>query len=237
MILHNKVLIEIGILLKKINMHIIPVTILDNFLDNPDMMRKLALDLPYHKDPEGKWPGLRSDPLHTIDNDVFDLFTKKYFSLFFDIESIAWSVDARFQKIGKEYGRGWAHTDVGPIITGIIYLDPQPVPNSGTIILEKTSLRSNGRLNYRQEDKVNFYQGKLLEEEAELARQRNNDSFSSGITVQSKYNRLLTFDSHLVHTADEFYGDPNFERLTLTFFVFDVSTTKTPIYKSKQHIL
>jgi hypothetical protein len=218
-------------------MHIIPLTVFDNFLDNPDMMRSLALNLPYHKDPEGKWPGLRSDPLHLIDNDVFDLLSKKFFSLFFDIEKIAWSLDARFQKVGKEYGKGWAHTDVGPIITGIIYLDPAPRPNSGTIILEKTALRSNGRINHRQEDKVKFYQGQLSEHDAEEARQRNNDSFSAGITVQSKYNRLLTFDSHLVHTADEFYGEDDSERLTLTFFVFDVSTTKTPIYKSKQHIL
>lgn len=218
-------------------MHIIPLTVFDNFLDNPDMMRKLALELPYYKDQEGKWPGVRSDSLHTIDNDVFDLLTKKFFSLFFDIETIGWRVDARFQKVGKDYGRGWAHTDVGPIITGIIYLDPEPKPNSGTIILEKNNLRSNGRINHRQEDKVKFYQGEITADEAESARQRNNDSFSAGITVQSKYNRLLAFDSHLVHTADEFYGSDNEERLTLTFFVFDVTTTKTPIYKSKQHIL
>ena len=218
-------------------MHIIPLTVCDNFLDNPDMMRKLALGVPYHKDPDGRWPGERSDSLHLIDNDIFDLLTKKYFSLFFDIEKIAWSIDARFQKVGKEYGKGWAHTDVGPIITGIIYLDPEPQPNSGTIILEKNSLRANGRINHRQEDKIKFYQGQTSEQEAEIARQRNNDSFSAGITVQSKYNRLLTFDSHLIHTADEFYGEDLSERLTLTFFVFDISTTKTPIYKSKQHIL
>lgn len=218
-------------------MHIIPLTVFDNFLDNPDMMRELALSLPYYKDPEGKWPGLRSESLHLIDNDIFDLLSKKFFSMFFDIETIGWKLDARFQKVGKEYGSGWAHTDVGPIITGIIYLDPRPQPNSGTIILEKNHLRSNGRINYRQEDKVKFYQGEISLEEAELARQRNNNSFSAGITVQSKYNRLLAFDSHLVHTADEFYGEDDKERLTLTFFVFDVTTTKTPIYKSKQHIL
>lgn len=218
-------------------MQIIPLTVVDNFLDNPNMMRELALSLPYHKDPEGKWPGVRSDSLHVIDNDIFDLLTKKFFSLYFDVETIGWKVDAKFQKVGKEYGQGWAHTDVGPVITGIIYLDPQPHPNSGTIILEKNHLRSNGRINYRQEDKVKFYQGEISAEEAELARQRNNNSFSAGITVQSKYNRLLAFDSHLIHTADEFYGEDNKERLTLTFFVFDITTTKTPIYKSKQHIL
>lgn len=218
-------------------MHIIPLTIFDNFLDHPDMMRNLASSVPYHSDPDGRWPGTRSDPLHLIDNDVFELLAKKYFSLFFDIEKVAWSMDARFQKVGKDFGKGWAHTDVGPIITGIIYLDPIPQSNSGTIILEKNSLRSNGRINHRQEDKVKFYQGTMSEKEAEIARQRNNDSFSAGVTVQSKYNRLVTFDSHLIHTADEFYGESDAERLTLTFFVFDVSTTKTPVYKSKQHIL
>lgn len=218
-------------------MHNIPVTILDNFFEDPEAIRKFALSLNYAKDPDGKWPGVRSEPLHYVDNDIFELFTKKYFSLFFDVEKVAWSVDARFQKIGKEWGSGWAHTDVGPIITGIIYLDPNPAPNSGTIILDKTSLRSTGRINFRQEEKVDFYQGKITEEQAEEAKRRNNDCFSDSITVQSKFNRLLTFDSHLVHRAADFYGEGDQERLTLTFFVFDVSTTKTPVFKSKQHIL
>jgi len=218
-------------------MNIIPLTIVDNFLDNPNMMRELASSLPYSKDPEGEWPGVRSDSLYNIDKEIFDLLTKKFFSLFFDIKNIGWRVEARFQKVSKEYGNGWAHTDVGPIITGIIYLDPNPVQDSGTTILEKKQLNSNSVINSVQIDKVKFYQGELSKENAEISREQNNNNFSSSITVQAKYNRLLAFDSHLVHTANKFYGEDTSERLTLVFFVFDLNTSKTPIYRSKQHIL
>lgn len=216
-------------------MHVIPLTVVDNFLDNPDMMRELAMTLSYSKDPNGEWPGVRSDSLYNIDQEIFDLLTKKFFSLFFDIKNIGWRVEARFQKVSKEYGSGWAHTDVGPIITGIIYLDPNPAQDSGTTILEKKQLNSNSVIN--NVDKVKFYQGNIDKQDAEISREHSNNNFSSGITVQSKYNRLLAFDSHLIHAAGKFYGNDDSERLTLVFFVFDISTAKTPIYRSKQHIL
>jgi hypothetical protein len=48
---------------------------------------------------------------------------------------------------------------------------------------------------------------------------------------------MVTFDSHLIHKAQDFYGDTDNERLTLVFFVQDVTTANTPIYRSRCHIL
>jgi hypothetical protein len=218
-------------------MHTIPLTIVDDFFDDPNAIRNFALSQEFSPDPTGQWPGVRTQSLHLIDNDIFDIFTKKYFSLFFPVEKIGWSVDARFQKIGKHYGEGWAHNDVGPIITGIVYLNPTPAPNSGTVLLDKRSLRSNSRLNDKQTDKIAFYKNQASKEEVELFRQRNNNEFTDSVIVNAKYNRLVTFDSHLIHKAQDFYGDNNDERLTLVFFVQDVTTANTPIYRSRCHIL
>ena len=52
------------------NFHAICV---DNFFDDPDKIREWGLGLSKQKDPEGKWPGKRSDQLHEVD----DAFNKK----------------------------------------------------------------------------------------------------------------------------------------------------------------
>jgi hypothetical protein len=218
-------------------MHTIPLTVVDSFFDDPNAIRDFALAQEFLPDPTGQWPGVRTQSLHLIDNDIFDIFTKKYFSLFFSIEQLGWSVDARFQKIGKHYGKGWAHNDVGPMITGIVYLNSNPAPNSGTVLLDKKSLRSNSRLNDKQTDKIAFYKNQTSEEEVESFRQRNNNEFNDSVIVNAKYNRMVTFDSHLIHKAQDFYGTADDERLTLVFFVHDITTANTPIYRSRRHIL
>ena len=45
----------------------------DNFFDDPDKIREWGLGLSKQKDPEGKWPGKRSDQLHEVD----DAFNQK----------------------------------------------------------------------------------------------------------------------------------------------------------------
>ena len=58
-------------------MNIIPVTVLDNFLPDPDKIREWALKLNYSTDPQGNWPGLRSDELSSINRPFYDWFCKE----------------------------------------------------------------------------------------------------------------------------------------------------------------
>lgn len=218
-------------------MHTIPLTVVDDFFDDPNAVRQFALSQDFLTDPTGHWPGSRTKSLHLIDNDIFDIFAKKYFSLFFTIETIGWSVDARFQKIGKQYGQGWAHNDIGVMLTGIVYLNPAPAANSGTVLLDKKSIGSNARLNDKQTEKTAFYKNLVTKESVELSRQRNNNEFTDSVIISAKYNRMVTFDSHIVHSALDYHGEADEERLTLIFFVSDVTTANTPIYRSRRHIL
>ena len=45
-------------------------TVVDNFFDNPDSIRQFGLSLPKTPDDEGRWPGIRSEELHKIDNQL-----------------------------------------------------------------------------------------------------------------------------------------------------------------------
>jgi hypothetical protein len=41
----------------------IPITIIDDFLENPDLVVDFANSLEYQKDEQGRWPGKRSNHL------------------------------------------------------------------------------------------------------------------------------------------------------------------------------
>jgi len=44
-----------------------PAICIDNFFDKPDKVREWGLSLSKQKDPEGRWPGKRSEHLFKID--------------------------------------------------------------------------------------------------------------------------------------------------------------------------
>ena len=63
-------------------MNLIPATILDNFLENPNEVRKWALSLPYPiKNLEGKFPGKRTRLIENINPPFHQNITKKFLFL------------------------------------------------------------------------------------------------------------------------------------------------------------
>ena len=43
---------------------------IDNFFSNPDLIRKYALSLEYHRSKDGSWPGERSNTLNIINENL-----------------------------------------------------------------------------------------------------------------------------------------------------------------------
>ena len=123
-----------------------PATCVDNFYSNPDKIREWALSLDYHPATNGEWPGKRSDKLHRVDPVFFELFCKKLFSIYFDVErnDINWIVHSQFQLIepfDQDYNSikntGWVHYDDNAVFGGLIYLTPNIDPNCGTSIFKQ----------------------------------------------------------------------------------------------------
>ena len=218
-------------------MHIIPLTIVDNFFDDPDSIRKWALTLPYSKDPRGRWPGERSPFLHDINPEFVDYFSKKYFSLFFnfELEPINWVMDACFQRIDKDYGQGWIHQDESVRMAGLIYLTPGADLRSGTSIYA----RSNEAMFAKNKEqsllaKVSFYNtGRPSLEELEPYRKNIASEFTETVRINNVYNRLVSYDGHLHHSANEFLAEKENTRLTLVFFVNHLQADKSPIHRMR----
>lgn len=210
-------------------MSTIPITIVDDFLPNPELWIDLANKCTYSKAPLGNWPGERSEPLENIHPESFNLLCGKFFSLFYnlELEPTQWKVTARFQKIKSIEGEGWVHYDKN-LISGIVYLSPNSNPNAGTALYKPKSLSglayTDRKVEAIQSNNLNLYKD---------YRDLNNANFIETIKVSNIYNRLLAFDCNIAHRALEFYNNGN-DRLTLVFFVEKLMSENTPIARSKR---
>lgn len=216
-------------------MQTIPVTVLDNFFDNPDKVRTWALQQEYFADPSGRWPGLRSKELVELNEPFFHFVCKKFFAQFYNLdEEIEWVVSMRFQTVHKGYEAGWVHSDEERSqITGIIYLTPNSNLGGGTSIYrEKSNLIK--AVHQSNDIKINSYLNKITIKEAEEYRKAHNDQFEETIRVANIYNRLVSFDSHLHHSAQSFFGENDDARLTLVFFVTKLLVNNPPVARVRR---
>jgi hypothetical protein len=219
-----------------------PVTVVDDFFNYPYEVRKFALQQEYFSDTENRWPGKRTKPLHELNLTLYNTIIGKVVSLFYDLKKLEAQlyVDARFQLTDKEYEEGWIHTDTGCLATGIIYLSDQ-ICNSGTTIYRPVD--SINTLIKHNDKKKKSYSDTTLISESKDFRLENNKQFRPTVTVENEYNRLVLFDSHLYHSANNFYGDgAESNRLTLVFFVHKINfntaeNVDLPIHRSRTFIL
>jgi len=211
-----------------------PITVLDNFFDNPDKIRDYALSLNFEKDPEGRWPGVRTKSLHELDPPLFDAICRKVMSLYFDLENnintVNWVTNMRFQKVNRSYLSGWIHVDNPTIFTAIIYLNKNPNINSGTSIYKIKDNIFVPKIDELNIHKINAYKGLVNIKDIDTKRKENNDQYSEVIKVHNEYNRILSFDAGLPHAAQDFFGDDDDEdRLTLIMFFNELRVNRSPV--------
>lgn len=217
-----------------------PVTVLDNFYENPDLVRQFALSLDNSPDPTGRWPGKRSLSLHKVNQAFFNTFCGKLFGLFydFDIQTLKYEVDTSFQSISNfsddpdsKLNVGWIHPDDECIFSGVIYLNPNPHENTGTNIYNII----NEDIPLNQAEKFKLYKGNQPINEVEYSRQliENNNNFEETINIKNVYNRMILFEGGVYHGVQSFYSPTLEPRLTQVFFVYKAEGGRYPVVRSK----
>jgi hypothetical protein len=210
----------------------IPTTIIDNFFDDPIWVRDFALLQEYAPAPGGIWPGERTKYLHELNPAFFDHVISRFLATFYDFQfhQLDWNAKGHFQRVSKIYDEGWVHRDTASI-TGIIYLDPNPVPESGTTIYKP---KYPGTLELHTTKRNDSFEDTSKTQEISHLRKENNDQFEESIMVKNRFNRLVAFDSHLYHSANSYIGVGDTSRLTLVFFIIGVVTpNKLPLQRTK----
>ena len=219
-----------------------PITVVDNFYENPDEIRKFALSQKYEychqiKDISYTFPGSRTKDLSIIHPELFSKCCHKITSLFhnFEHDVLRWQFTTCFQSVTKDYERGVIHHDNNTVFAAVLYLTPEPSKNSGT------SLYKAGK---------SFDQTKY---EASLnandERFRKNQAVDTGyhqmfdeiVTVHNTYNSIIVYEGHHHHSANEFFGDTlENSRLAQVFFCQRVDGSKEsafPLLRAKKIII
>jgi len=220
-----------------------PVTVLDNFYENPELVRQFALSLDNFPDPHGWWPGKRTLSLGKVNQTqtFFQTFCKKLFGLFydFDYQDVSYNVDTSFQSISNysenpdsKLNVGWIHSDKECIFSGVIYLNPNSQESAGTNIY---SLIDEKDSYLNQSEKFKLYNGKEPVNEVEYARQllENNNKFRETINIKNVYNRMILFEGGVYHGVPSFYSSSSEPRLTQVFFVYKTEGGRYPVVRSK----
>ena len=217
----------------------------DDFFINPNVIREYGLNLKKKPEKNGKWPGVRSRPLHEIDLNLNTYILSKIFSVYFDsnFHIVNWgSSEIYFQEIEKFSNDkknlknvGWIHVDSYCDLAGLIYLTPDADISSGTS-LYNIKEKYKKKFKFKEQlEKNKFYSGKKISDNVyNKAILKNNNLFYEKTRFNNIYNRLIVYDANEFHKANNFFNKNN-KRLTLVFFVKDVTIntkcTKWPVDK------
>ena len=194
-----------------------PVTIIDDFFDDPDYVRNLGLSVEYPNHSE-KWPGRRSFTIQTFDYSLFNHIGNKIFSIF-GTPPENWNMDIQFQKIvpfssdkWDITNRGHIHRDYNSHFGGVIYLNKNPDIDTGTSVYRT----KKGYNQYDSDIKERLYTGQDVDRD-EYIREYNlyHDEFIETIKIDNVYNRLVLFGGDTYHGVRTIGTE---ERLTIAFF-------------------
>ena len=195
-----------------------PIKIIDNFYENPDGIRKYALEQNFYKR-VGNYPGIRCDRLSDLNRPLFEFFSNKLVSLYFNDKNlkIEYDVITNFQIIDNKYDVGWIHhDDIGYFdVAGVVYLVPNAPINTGTSIY-RPIVDSINHVNLPMDplsiENLNLY-------EYEKQQKVFNSQFEKTLDVGNVYNRLVVYPVTEWHTQSGFFGiNKENSRLTQVFF-------------------
>ena len=212
-----------------------PALCIDDFYPNPDEVRKFALEQNFYPADGGTYPGKRTDHLHELDEDFFNYFCKRFMNVFYNYEheEVNWVISSNFQLFPPYKGnnetalnKGIIHRDMA-ICAGVIYLTPNPNPDSGTSIYHLKDNVLPKQLNH--DLRFDLHPGKEVDDEAFTKMQDANDSkFEETIRFQNRYNRLISYDAGNYHRANSYVHNDQ-ERLIQVFFVEQVGSDGLPL--------
>ncbi len=221
-------------------MNLYPVTVVENFYENPDAVRQFALSQKYRyrhqlKDVPYVFPGCRTKDLSIINKPLFEKVTEKIISLFhnFEHEHMRWGVSTNFQIVSEEYGQGVIHVDYDAVFAAVLFLTPNAPLDSGTSLFRPNSTFNEELYEKTQKENVNrFASGDV---QMDIA---YHSMFDEIVRINNVYNTLVLYEGRHYHSANKFFGKTlKDSRMAQVFFVSKIDAQKHnsfPVWRSQQ---
>lgn len=199
----------------------LPTIVIDDFYEAPSIWRDFAIKQEYFKGNRGSWPGLRTELLHTLNPELFNVVYRKLLSVLKEYGfSEFLELQVAFQSIDETYGRGWVHDDDPKLnVAGLVYLNKTASKGCGTTLYDDQT-------DFNGETYTKIFMEDVLEsspEQRELHAKYRDEQishFTPNLVIENKYNRCIIFDPRNWHSADNFFGTTKEDaRLTQVFFI------------------
>jgi len=209
-------------------MKLYPVTVIADFYENPDEIRKYALAQKYtycHEihGIEYVFPGSRTRDLKDLSQSLYEKVCKKLISVFHipEHDVMRWQINTSFQIVEGEYGHGLIHQDQNTVFAGVLYLTPEAPLDSGTSLFRKNA-------NYDED----LYWQQVKANDERFKRKESIDfsyheMFDEVVRVNNVYNSLILFEGDIHHCANQFFGETKQDsRLAQVFFITKIDANK-----------
>lgn len=209
-------------------MNLYPVTVINDFYDNPDEIRRYALSQKYTychemEDVGYVFPGCRTKELRELSRSLYDKVCKRLVSVFHIAEHdvMRLEISSSFQIVQAEYGSGLIHQDQNTVFAGVLYLTPDAPLDAGTSLFRKNA-------SYNEE----LYWKTIKENDEHFQNKAPIDfsyhsMFDEVVRVNNVYNTLILFEGDIHHCANQFFGDKNNNaRLAQVFFITKIDANK-----------
>jgi hypothetical protein len=214
-------------------MNLYPVTVIENFLENPDALRKFALAQTYRSltdipDANYVFPGSRTLDLVDLDKALHEKILKKLVTVFHNAQydTMHWAISTNFQSVTDEYGAGVIHTDTNTIFAAVLYLTPNAPLNAGTSLFKPNSTFDESKYQQALKDTdASFRAGDLVMD------MRYHSMFDEIVRINNVYNTLVIYEGRHYHAANQFFGQTlENSRLTQVFFVNRIDAQKNSVF-------
>ncbi len=214
-------------------MNLYPVAVIENFYQNPDVIRKFALaqKFTYCKQVpniEYVYPGARTQDLSNLNKLLYDKICTKLVSVFHNAEhdTMRWLITTSFQSVSAEFSQGVIHTDHNTVFAGVLYLTPDAPLNSGTSLFKPN--KSFDEAKYQQalvNNDVRFKTGEIAMDTS------YHNMFDEIVRVNNMYNTLIIYEGRHFHAANNFFGKTlEDSRLAQVFFVSKIDAQKQSVF-------
>jgi hypothetical protein len=208
------------------------VTIVENFYENPDLIREFALKQKFSychelKNIDYVYPGCRTKELFDLDKNLCEKVCKKLVSIFHNTQydHMRWAISTSFQVVEAKFERGVLHQDTNTIFAGVIYLTPDAPIASGTSLFKpnKSFNEEKYQTALKQND-INFKTNRPVSTEY-------HSMFDETVRVNNVYNTLIIFNAQTYHAANDFFGDSlKNGRMAQVFFINKIDAKSYDIF-------
>lgn len=198
---------------------------IDDFFDLPEEVIKISDSVTYDGSSYGISPGLRSEPLESKFPLLCKYVTMRVLSEYYDLSKkieVGCNTTTHFNKIPYSCGDGIIHTDDNTITT-IVYLNKNPVPNSGTSVYKRKKIITDFTA---QTLRIEIFKDDKQTEEWKRLRDEYNSNYDEIMRVNGSYNSALIFNGYVPHKMD-LDTEQEGERLTLIQFIYDITAPES----------